>query len=189
MSRIAPVEHAKAPILLRLIDWYSRRTFGQEMRQTGVIAHNPRFLLPMATMSAFATGKTELAPEIRALAMHLVAEINGCDWCIDFGARAALDLGISPARVTGVSDYAGSTLFDDAERAALACAEEMTREGGHVSDATFEELRKHFSDREIVELVVAVAAENFYNRVNGALGIEAQGFCAVPMLATSGAAA
>ena len=66
---------------------------------------------------------------------------------------------------------------------ALACAEEMTRQGGHVRDATFEELRRHFADTEIVELVVAVAAENFYNRVNGALEIESQGFCAVPLAA------
>ncbi|HMM41484.1 MAG TPA: carboxymuconolactone decarboxylase family protein [Thermomicrobiales bacterium] len=189
MSRIDPVTRSEAPIMLRAIDWYSRRKFGQEMLQTGVIAHNPRFLLPLATMTAFSSGKAEIAPEIRALAMHLVAEINGCAWCIDFGARAALDQGISPAKVAAVGDYASSPLFDDAERAALACAEEMTREGGHVRDATFEELRRHFSDTEIVELVVAIAAENFYNRVNGALGIESQGFCAVPLAASAGARA
>ncbi len=183
MSRIAPVERSNAPIMLRVIDWYTRRKFGQEMLQTGVIAHNPHFLLPLATMTAFSAGKAKLAPEVRSLAMHLVAEINGCGWCIDFGARVALDLGISAARVAAVGDYATSPLFDDAERAALACAEEMTRQGGHVRDATFEELRRHFADTEIVELVVAVAAENFYNRVNGALEIESQGFCAVPLAA------
>ena len=56
----------------------------------------------------------------------------------------------------------------------------MTQVGGRVADETFAELRQHFSEREIVELTAAVAAENFYNRINTALEVEAQGFCALP---------
>jgi alkylhydroperoxidase family enzyme len=50
-----------------------------------------------------------------------------------------------------------------------------------VSDETFAELKKHLSEREILELTVAVATENFYNRLNAPLEIESQGFCAVPV--------
>ena len=57
----------------------------------------------------------------------------------------------------------------------------VTRGGGQVPEGVFAELRKHFSEREIVELAVAAAAENFFSRLHGALGIEAQGFCAVPL--------
>ncbi len=179
MARIAPVE--KSPVMLRLANYFAKRRFGKEMDQVGIIAHNPGFLLPMSMMAGLASGKSEIPAETRQLAMHLVAEINGCNWCIDFGNKVALDMGVTVEKLVAVRDYAVSPLFSPAERAALACAEEMTRDGGHVSDATFDELRRHFSDRAIVELVVAVALENFYNRVNGALGIEEQGFCTVPL--------
>ena len=56
----------------------------------------------------------------------------------------------------------------------------MTQVGARVADPTFAALRRHFSDREIVELTAAIAAENFYNRINAALEVEAQGFCALP---------
>lgn len=49
-----------------------------------------------------------------------------------------------------------------------------------MTDETFAALRRHFSEREAVELGLAVAAENFFNRMNAAFGVEAQGFCAVP---------
>lgn len=49
-----------------------------------------------------------------------------------------------------------------------------------MTDETFAALRGYFSDRQIVELTFAVAIENFFNRINAPLGIEAEGFCAVP---------
>jgi alkylhydroperoxidase family enzyme len=75
-------------------------------------------------------------------------------------------------------DWRESPHFDERERAALAYVEEATRDK-QVSDATFEALRKHFDDREIVEITVLNAAENFYNLINIPLEIEADGLCAI----------
>ncbi len=55
----------------------------------------------------------------------------------------------------------------------------------HVDDDVWAEARRHFSERELIELVVAVAMETFYNRVNSALGIESQGFCELPSIAST----
>ena len=66
------------------------------------------------------------------------------------------------------------------ERAALEYAERITTTGQKVDDALFAELKKHFTDAEIVELTAAIAMENFRSKFNPALGIEAQGFCMVP---------
>ena len=52
--------------------------------------------------------------------------------------------------------------------------------GARASDETFTRLRQHFSEQEIVELTVAVAAENMFNRLNVPLEEESQGFCALP---------
>src|SRR5712691_248699 len=64
------------------------------------------------------------------------------------------------------------------ESAALAYVEEVTR-NKRASDATFETLRKHFSEREIVEITWLNAIENYYNLINIPLEIESDGFCAI----------
>lgn len=179
MARIALREGPGAPLRLRLMNWASRRLYGREMTQLKLLAHNPRFLLPYIGMSSFAEGKTSLAPEIRLLAMYLVAEIAGCAWCQDFGRARGQKLRLAPEKLQAIRSYATSPLFTPAERAALAFAEEMARIGDEVAEATFAELRRHFSEREIVELAVAVAAETFFNRLNVAFEVEAQGFCAL----------
>jgi alkylhydroperoxidase family enzyme len=74
--------------------------------------------------------------------------------------------------------YRTSPLFGARERAALAYVEEATRTK-HVSDATFAELRRHFGEREIVEITWLNALENYYNLINIPLAIESDGLCAI----------
>jgi len=76
-----------------------------------------------------------------------------------------------------VLDWRTSKLFSPMERAALEYAERITTTGQKVDDALFAELKKHFTEAQIVELTAAVALENFRSKFNTALGIEAQGFC------------
>jgi alkylhydroperoxidase family enzyme len=73
-----------------------------------------------------------------------------------------------------------SKLFTPQERAALEYAERITTTGQKVDDALFAELKKHFTEAQIVELTAAIAMENFRSKFNPPLGIEAQGFCMVP---------
>jgi AhpD family alkylhydroperoxidase len=146
-----------------------------------IAAHNPRYLLPMLGLSYLAAAKGQLNPEVQSLATHLVAQRNGCSWCIDFGRHMAAQHGESSEKLAAVCDYATNPIFSPAERAALAYTDAMTAAGAHVSDEVFAEVRSHFSERAIVELTAAAAAEGFFNRFNGALGIEAQGFCALPV--------
>jgi alkylhydroperoxidase family enzyme len=62
----------------------------------------------------------------------------------------------------------------------LAYAEAMTITGQRVGDELFAEVRRHFSEPQVVELTAAVALENFRSKFNVALGVESQGFCVVP---------
>jgi len=73
-----------------------------------------------------------------------------------------------------------SKLFSPMERVALEYAERITTTGQKVDDALFAELKKHFTEGQIVELTAAIAMENFRSKFNPPLGIEAQGFCMVP---------
>jgi alkylhydroperoxidase family enzyme len=83
-------------------------------------------------------------------------------------------------KVGEVLTWRDSKLFSPMERVALEYAERITTTGQKVDDALFGELKKHFSEAQIVELTAAIAMENFRSKFNPALGIEAQGFCMVP---------
>jgi len=79
-----------------------------------------------------------------------------------------------------ILDWRTSKLFSPMERVALEYAERITTTGQKVDDPLFAELKKHFSEGQIVELTAAIAMENFRSKFNPPLGIEAQGFCMVP---------
>jgi alkylhydroperoxidase family enzyme len=83
-------------------------------------------------------------------------------------------------KLAEVTAWRESTLFSEAERLALEYAERITYTDRKVDEALVDDLKKHFSEAQIVELTAAIAMENFRSKFNPALGIEAQGFCMVP---------
>jgi len=87
-------------------------------------------------------------------------------------------------KVAEVLNWRASKLFSPAERAALEYAERITYTDRQVDDALFAELKKHFTEAQIVELTAAIALENFRSKFNPTLGVEAQGFCMVPTAGT-----
>jgi alkylhydroperoxidase family enzyme len=86
-------------------------------------------------------------------------------------------------KVAEVLNWRDSKLFSPSERLALEYAERITYTDQHVDDAFFAELRKHFTEAQVVELTAAIAMENFRSKFNPTLGVEAQGFCMVPQRA------
>jgi alkylhydroperoxidase family enzyme len=83
-------------------------------------------------------------------------------------------------KLAEVLAWRDSKLFSDSERAALEYAEAITYTDRKVDDALFAEVKKHFTEAQIVELTAVVALENFRSKFNPPLGVEAQGFCMVP---------
>lgn len=184
MARIEP-PNGRTPIA-GLVNAVIARRYGKPFPALSLMGHNRGYPFAYAVFSGvFGRGRTRLPEQVRRLASQLVAEINGCAFCIDLGERLARDDRIDLEKLRRVLDYETHPGFSAAERAALRYACEATQVGARVSDETFAELARHFGDREILELTVAVATENFYNRLNAPLGIEAQGFCALPERATS----
>ncbi len=87
-------------------------------------------------------------------------------------------------KVAEVLNWQDSKLFSPAERVALEYAERITYTDRQVDDALFAELKKHFTEAQLVELTAAIALENFRSKFNPTLGVEAQGFCMVPTAGT-----
>ncbi|CAL9650465.1 hypothetical protein SUDANB176_06607 [Streptomyces sp. enrichment culture] len=96
------------------------------------------------------------------------SQINGCGHCVDMHVKEAAAAGETAARLHLVAAWRESTVFTEAERAALALAEEGTRlADAHrgVSDETWAQVRKHYDDDRIAALVSLVAMINAANRL------------------------
>ncbi|MEV4813102.1 carboxymuconolactone decarboxylase family protein [Micromonospora avicenniae] len=96
------------------------------------------------------------------------SQINGCGWCIDMHTKEAAAAGETPVRLNLVAAWRESTVFTEAEQAALALAEEGTRlADAHqgVSDETWAQVRKHYDDDQVAALVCLVALINAANRL------------------------
>jgi AhpD family alkylhydroperoxidase len=96
------------------------------------------------------------------------SQINGCGWCVDMHAKEAAAAGETAVRLSLVAAWRESTVFTEAERAALALAEEGTRlaDDHHgVSDATWAQVREHYDDDQLAALVALVALVNAANRL------------------------
>ncbi|GGT13483.1 carboxymuconolactone decarboxylase family protein [Streptomyces chromofuscus] len=97
------------------------------------------------------------------------SQINGCGLCVDMHTKEAAAAGESDVRLHLVAAWRESTVFTEAEQAALALAEEGTRladTGAGVSDETWARVRKHYDDDQIGALVSLVALINAANRLN-----------------------
>lgn len=96
------------------------------------------------------------------------SQINGCGWCVDMHTKEAAAAGETAVRLHLVAVWRESTVFTEAERAALALAEEGTRlADAHdgVSDETWARVREHYDDDQIAALVSLVALINAANRM------------------------
>jgi AhpD family alkylhydroperoxidase len=103
------------------------------------------------------------------LVMLRASQINGCGLCVDIHTKEAAAAGETSLRLNLVAAWRESTVFTEAERAALALTEEGTRlaDTHHgVSDETWAQVRKHYDDDEIAALVSLVAMINAANRLN-----------------------
>src|SRR5690606_26858296 len=100
---------------------------------------------------------------IRELVIMRVAQINKAPYEAEQHRPIALAEGVSVEKLDRLQDWPAADLFDQREQAALALTDSMTREI-QVSATCFETARTHFSDREMVELTVTIAAYNMVSR-------------------------
>ncbi len=94
------------------------------------------------------------------------SQINGCAYCIDMHTKDARTHGESEQRLYGISAWHEAPFYSERERAALAWTEAVTLVGEtRVPDEVYNEARKHFSEKELVDLTLAIIAINSWNRL------------------------
>lgn len=118
--------------------------------------------------TSLAIMQSPLPPSLRELVELRASQINGCGYCVDAHAKELAAAGEPAVRINLVAAWRESTVFTEAEQAALALAEEGTRLGDArhgVSDDTWALVRKHYDDDQIAALVYLVAMINAANRL------------------------
>ena len=135
--------------------------------------NNPALVLPDAMQALFAVNKaTENAgvPPVTLKLVHLRAsQINGCSVCVDMHWRELKKAGESDERIFSVAAWRDTPYFTDAERAALALTEAVTRlsdRTGPVPDEIWGEAARHYDERALAALILSIALINFWNRLN-----------------------
>ena len=142
---------------------------------------HPAFVVPGVMDALQSLGKATadvLDPVIRKLVELRASQINGCSVCVDMHAKELKKVGQSDDRIFAVGAWRHAPYFTDAERAALALAEALTRiadQPDPVPDTLWAEASRHFDERSLAALIVNIAQINVWNRLNGAVGQPAGG--------------
>jgi alkylhydroperoxidase family enzyme len=173
---LAPIENPKGGII-RMAYAMARRQFGKVPTPVKVVyARMPAAFGMFVSKIAKLDKKLELPSETAMLVREQVAHINICEFCMDIGRMFVVKARMNEAKFDALPEYRTSPLFSEAERAALDYVTELTQTKS-VAPATFERLRKHYSERAICEIVWLVASEHFYNITNLGLNIHSDMLC------------
>jgi alkylhydroperoxidase family enzyme len=174
---LSPVETPRG-LIMKLVYFFTRRQFGKVATPIAVFSAR----MPVAFGSFYGKvskldKKLQLPSSTRVLIRERVATINTCEFCIDAGRWFAMrESPSNAARLDALDEYRTSPLFTDAERVALDYASELARDKA-VSPETFERLSRHYTERQICDIVWLVASEHLYNMSNIGLNIGSDGLC------------
>ena len=136
---------------------------------------NPALTVPGALQALLALSSAASKAGVPSRTLDLVhlraSQINGCSVCVDMHARDLKKAGESDERVFGVAAWRETPYFTDAERAALALTESVTRlsdRADPVPDEIWNEAASHYDEPALAALVLSIATINAWNRINAA---------------------
>jgi AhpD family alkylhydroperoxidase len=171
-------------LLIRVLEKYSRRTYGDVLEPGLALGHNPRVLWADLRFEQAIAKFNKLDPVLKELAVMVAAARIGCSWCMDFGFWDAHKLGIPVEKINVVPTWREHCeVFSDTEQAVMEYAEAMCETEPAVTDEQAARLIELLGKPAFVELTVMVGVENLRSRVNASLGLRSQGFsdrCQVP---------
>ena len=128
----------------------------------------PEAMKPIQDLMA-ATQKGGVPARTLGLVHLRASQINGCSACVDSGASHAKQEGDNVERLFAVAAWRDSPHFTDAERAALALTECVTRLSDRtdpVPDAVWDEAARHYDEKALSALLLSIATTNVFNRLN-----------------------
>ncbi len=173
---LSPIEQPEG-LVKKLAYYFTRRQFGKVLTPVKVVyARLPAAFGMFISKIGRLDKKLTLPQEIAFLVRERVAQINVCLFCMDIGRALVIKASMNEAKFDALADYRTSDLFSEKERAALDYVTELTKDK-KVSRNTFARMARHFSEREICEIVWLAASEHLYNITNLGLNIHSDMLC------------
>jgi AhpD family alkylhydroperoxidase len=137
--------------------------------------NHPAMVVPGAMEALQALSKAAAKSGVPFATLKMVqlraSQINGCSFCVDMHARELRKAGESEERIATVAAWREAPWFSDAERAALALAEAVTRladRPGSVTDEIWDDAAKHYDETQLGGLLIDIGSINVWNRLNAA---------------------
>jgi AhpD family alkylhydroperoxidase len=120
----------------------------------------------MLNLESYVRKSSRLEPSLLELVKMRASQINGCAYCLDMHSKDARANGETEQRLYALNAWRETPFFTDRERAALAWTEAVTEVSQtHVPDSVYDEVRQRFTEEELVNLTLAVATINAWNRL------------------------
>jgi uncharacterized peroxidase-related enzyme len=172
MSRISRLDRTEVSAdLVTLYDKiFAQRGNVPNMFRT--MAHRPEIFSTMMAHFAAVLNTGTVPTSLKELIIVRTSQVNQTPYCLASHTTIALNLGWTGEQLSHLADWRERNDFTPAEKAALRLAETVTRDAHSLSDEQFAELRTHFSEGEIVELLCSIGLFNYFNRFNDALRMQ-----------------
>ena len=169
-ARIAPLPANHRPELKDAFESY-RKNLGFVPNSMLILQRKPKIVKAMGQLTAAIWDpEGEVERGFKRLVAHVASRAAGCQYCMAHTAGGAMLFGIDPKKVEALWDFRVSPLYSEAERVALDFAIAAASQPNGVTDETFAEMRKHWSEDQIVEIAAVVAVFGFLNRWNDTMG-------------------
>lgn len=164
--RLAPLPPDHAPELKEMFADYAKR--GAYIPNSMLIMQRkPKLALALTQLhSEIFDPHGEIDPGFKRLIAFVCSRSAGCQYCMAHQVGGSFRLGVSEEKFDAIWDYQTSPLYNDAERAALDVAVAAGCVPNAVTDEMFDEMKKHWNEAQIVEIVTTIAIFGFFNRWN-----------------------
>jgi AhpD family alkylhydroperoxidase len=137
---------------------------------------NPALVLPEAMQALFALNKATEKSGVPAATLKMVhlraSQINGCSVCVDMHAQELKQAGETDRRIFAVAAWRDTPFFTEAERAALALTESVTRLADRpdpVPDDVWNEAARHYDEKALSAIILQIGLINVWNRLNASV--------------------
>jgi alkylhydroperoxidase family enzyme len=174
MARVALIAEKEHPELAETIAKIKGARGGRLINIYRLMLHSPALANAWFELNQAVRYGTEIDGQCREIAVIRVAILNKVEYVQRaHGPAYALKEGLTPYQVNALADWRPSTLFSEKQRALLGYVDAITREI-EVPEAVFQEARKHFTERQTVELTMLIGAYNMLTRFLQALKVDAE---------------
>lgn len=170
MPRLAPLAREELKDFEDL--WQAGDKRGYNPNSLLTLGRRPETLRALTDLSKSINAPGEIAPELKRLVGYFVSLAAGCRYCTAHAGLNASHSDISPEKIEAIWEYETNPLFSDAERAAFRFTQGAAAIPNAVSDEDFAEMRKHFSETAIVEIMTVIAYNGWLSRWNSTMGTE-----------------